>query len=486
VRQRRLPQGVGARHVGLERLAGERLHHGDVLVGGGVEDHLGPVGAEHGRQRPGGAHVAHERVHNRTRRGQSPRLGQHVVDARLVHVEQDQLGGTEAEDLADDLRPDGAGRARDQYPAARQERGDGGRIGGHRLAVEQILDPDVVQVAHRHRLLGQPVDVGHHLDAAHAGGVQRFEHLLDQHVLGGGDAHDGGFHAVLGHHRRDVGQGARHGQAVDGGAGLAGVVVHERHRVVVDLGGAQELPGQPLAGGPGAHEQGAHAGALLPQHLAPDAPGDAEGADEEHAEHPVQEHHAAGQRRHPAQPLVRLDQGEGGHRPDCPRLQYPRHFPEPDVGPGHPVESERPEQEHLDDEQHGQPGRRLGGKPLGEGKLEPDEEAGGERKQDQPGVPRQEKQPPPPHTFNHAFHHHEIPCILNGSANVHGRQPSPVFCFLSNAYFTTKPRRSQRESTFLISSIIPSLVLVLVIVIALVIVLVIGIGTVGRFKGLKV
>jgi len=60
-----------------------------------------------------------------------------------------------------------------------------------------------------------------------------------------------------------------------------------------------------------------------------------------------------------------------------------------------------------------------------------------------------------------------------------------VFCFLSNAYFTTKPRRAQRESTFLISSIIPSLVLVLVlvIVIALVIVLVIGIGTVGRFKG---
>src|SRR5207247_5976594 len=37
---------LGAEDVVLDRFAGVELHHGDVLVGGAVEDHLGTLGGE--------------------------------------------------------------------------------------------------------------------------------------------------------------------------------------------------------------------------------------------------------------------------------------------------------------------------------------------------------------------------------------------------------------------------------------------------------
>ena len=97
----RRPDGVQrAEHVVADGLLGAGLHQGDVLMGGGVEHHVGLVGIKQQFQPPGvpdGADLHAE--------GQLPavlvqQLLLDVVGVILVNIEDDKPFGTVLDDLA--------------------------------------------------------------------------------------------------------------------------------------------------------------------------------------------------------------------------------------------------------------------------------------------------------------------------------------------------------------------------------------------------
>ena len=91
-----------------------------------------------------------------------------LEDAVLAVAEDDQLGGLAADDLAAQLRADGAACAGHQHAPAAEQRGDLRRVGLHRLTAQQILDLHVAKLADAGRTAQQLIHPGN--DAgAHAG-----------------------------------------------------------------------------------------------------------------------------------------------------------------------------------------------------------------------------------------------------------------------------------------------------------------------------
>ena len=148
------------------RFLGMLLHQRNVLVGGGVEDHVRPVlhqDAAHARlvEHVGDADV------DLLVAGQRPQFPFQEELARLRAVDQhDPLRG-ELQQLPADFRADAAGAAGDQDHPAVDPLADVLDVQLHRLALQQVFDGD------RPRLDGDaafdqlPV-VGHHADLAGA------------------------------------------------------------------------------------------------------------------------------------------------------------------------------------------------------------------------------------------------------------------------------------------------------------------------------
>ena len=108
-----------------------------MLVGGGMEHHVGAVVLEHTEE-----HDAVIDVDKCLVAG-SVDLRHGVVKMRLVVVEQDEQGRIEPGNLAADLRTDGAAGPRDQDPVTLERPANSLEVGGDRCPAQQVLDARV-------------------------------------------------------------------------------------------------------------------------------------------------------------------------------------------------------------------------------------------------------------------------------------------------------------------------------------------------------
>src|SRR5215217_5472986 len=93
-----LPGGAchhqGTANIVGDGLGGVQLHKWDVLVGGGVEDQVGPEAVEEGARLLRVSHVAHHQLG--AREALAGELLVEVVEGALIAVEEGQVGGAEA------------------------------------------------------------------------------------------------------------------------------------------------------------------------------------------------------------------------------------------------------------------------------------------------------------------------------------------------------------------------------------------------------
>src|SRR5439155_12896401 len=171
VRHRPRPERVVA--DGLERV---RLHHGDVLVGRGVEDHPRLILLEDLAHLRPVLDVSHDSRHG----VEAALVDERALDLeqrRLRMVDKDQLGaGGEPRDLAAELRADRAAGARHEHDLVAEIAGDRVEVDLDRLAAEDVLDFDGPQ------LTGEVEVAGDQLAQAR----QR----LDEDALATGDLED--------------------------------------------------------------------------------------------------------------------------------------------------------------------------------------------------------------------------------------------------------------------------------------------------------
>ena len=115
-----------------------RLHERHVLVGRGVEDHLGPVAGQHLRQLVGVLDVHQRRGprHTRMRVGQ---LRLDLEESPLVAVQQHQERRLHPRHLPADLRPNAAAGPRHQHPPAAERGANRPGVEPHRLPPQQVL-----------------------------------------------------------------------------------------------------------------------------------------------------------------------------------------------------------------------------------------------------------------------------------------------------------------------------------------------------------
>ena len=138
------PRGQGVVAHRLDRVA---LHHLDVLVGGGVEDHGGPVRGQHlphalllaavGQHAGGGAHVP-----------VLLELAQDREQVVLGVVHENEPAGSDARDLPAQLGADRAAGAGDQHHLAVEIGPHALQLDPHRLAAEHVLDAQLADLAH--------------------------------------------------------------------------------------------------------------------------------------------------------------------------------------------------------------------------------------------------------------------------------------------------------------------------------------------------
>jgi hypothetical protein len=104
---RHLDQVAGALDVVSHRLPGLELQHGDVLVGGGMEDHLGPADRERPFKLPTVPDVC-EHGKDLDPGVASFELEVNLIKWALSSLVKSKCGGEKAADLAAQLRADGA------------------------------------------------------------------------------------------------------------------------------------------------------------------------------------------------------------------------------------------------------------------------------------------------------------------------------------------------------------------------------------------
>ena len=188
------------------------LHHRDVLVGRGVEDHDAAVLVEdavHAVQRRDVGEASRRARPARARHASGPRVAPaeegefaiDVVERAFGAVEQDQPRRVEVEHLARQLRADRAARARDEDRPAGEEVTEAALVHDDRVAAEEVGDLDLadrcgtkpagnefVERGHRACLETEPCGV---LDgASHDLARRRWDR--DEQPSGAGDAGDVG------------------------------------------------------------------------------------------------------------------------------------------------------------------------------------------------------------------------------------------------------------------------------------------------------
>ena len=132
--------------VDQHRFAGILLHERHVLVGRGMEYHLGPIGTEDEIQPFRNPHVADH--------GDEFQIGKTILhfEAYLVHrrlgvVEQDQLPDAERRQLAAQLRSDRTGSTRHQHGFVAEIVHNLAQRNLYLLASQQVFDLDVADTA---------------------------------------------------------------------------------------------------------------------------------------------------------------------------------------------------------------------------------------------------------------------------------------------------------------------------------------------------
>ena len=145
------------------------LQNRHVLVGRGVEHHLGSVPGERLEDSRTVGDV------DQSLRARSGQCGGGVVEMGLVVVEQDKERRFETAHLAADLGTDRPTGTRHQHPASRQRAPDRLEVGGDRCASEQVLDPGLAGLAERGHVGRFVEHVLHAREDLHrdAGGLRR-------------------------------------------------------------------------------------------------------------------------------------------------------------------------------------------------------------------------------------------------------------------------------------------------------------------------
>ena len=234
-----------------DRLPGVVLLHRHVLVGRGVKDDVGFEALQDPLQGIAVADVRKEAL-----RGQrtEPQL-KFLLDleqVQLAEVEKPHDLGLKTADLPDELGTDGASRARDQDPLAAEKAADPLRIEVDFLPSYEILQPHLPDGIRGDAPLDELADLGD-------GAIPLARPVADlddppHHIAprrGDGDEDL----VELDRQLSDVVDGAQDWNAVDRLALLAGVVVEETHRAVLDPGVVLDLPQHLLGGISRAHDE---------------------------------------------------------------------------------------------------------------------------------------------------------------------------------------------------------------------------------------
>ena len=291
VTDRGFGHGPCPEHVGLVRLAGVALHHGDVLVGRGMEDELG-LELRHDLVHPLRVRdVADHRLDFGAIAGQAERALD-LVEAVLVLLEQDHARGVARRDLTGDLGADRAAGARDHHRAVRELRREIGSVRADRLAEQQVVgleasgqlgnlpaDQHVAEVRHDAERLARLSAAVHDLLAP----VARARRAGDDDLVG----------IALLEDPLQLVAGAEHRHVVDPHALEVRVAVHEADHPVVLESVVRDVAQHGLRRIPAAHDQN-----LLPQQRRVldglvEATQDPDPAEQAVAQHPVEHDHSA-------------------------------------------------------------------------------------------------------------------------------------------------------------------------------------------------
>jgi hypothetical protein len=130
--------GLRPEHVVAYRFLDINFHQGNVLVGGGMEDHIGPESVENALDARLISDVGDHRMHRQVAVVLF-QLEQGLEDAVFAMTEQRQLGRPPARDLAAQLEADRPARPGHQNALPGQASTDGLVVDGGRLAATQSL-----------------------------------------------------------------------------------------------------------------------------------------------------------------------------------------------------------------------------------------------------------------------------------------------------------------------------------------------------------
>lgn len=234
VLQRHPHHGQRAEDVVQNAFACIGLHHGHVLVRGGMVDGRGPVLA---------ADVGHALLLRHVGQ-QGDQLAvvfallrqrlQFVVDGverEFAVVHQQQLPGLLAHDLPAQFAADAAARPGDQHHRALQVAAEQARVRGHGLTAQQVLDLQLLEVGDGDAPAGQVRQARQGADA-HRQVPHAFDDLAAALACGAGQCEQYVGDVEPAHH---IGECTRrvHAHAVDAAADLAGVVVHKAFEQVL-------------------------------------------------------------------------------------------------------------------------------------------------------------------------------------------------------------------------------------------------------------
>ena len=245
---------VGANRVVFDGFAGAVLHEGDVLVGRGVVNDLGPVELEDL------VHAA--AVADRSDQGLEVQVRilflqfqLDIVGIVLIDVKDDQLSGLMGRDLPAELTADRPAAARDQDSLAVDKVKDLRHIGPDRVAAQEVLDRD--------RLHGRDGDLAQD-QLVEAGQVLQFAPGLLADIenvpaLGRGRAGDSQvdlFDLVFFSRGQDGVAAAHDGDVINVVVPFFGVVVDDADDLLGDLAGPADIAQDHAAGraGPDQHD----------------------------------------------------------------------------------------------------------------------------------------------------------------------------------------------------------------------------------------
>ena len=294
---------IGADGIVLDGLTGAVLHEGDVLVGRGVVDDLGMILLKDLKDTPAVADGADEghKVQIRILLAQLQLDGVGVV---FIDIENDELLGIMARDLAAELRADAPSPAGDEDDLAVDELENLAQIRRDGLPAQEVLDGDVPEFRDRDLVVDQLVHAGKHLDRASGlvADAEDFLPVLPRHT---GDGEEDLRHLIFLDVLKDCLPSADDGDALDGAVPLVGVVVDDADGFVVQHVGGLEIAEDHSSRFPGADDHDAAAGLALLPHM--------RSQEEQEAEEEAQAHHEQ-HLKHAAPDIVRHGHTAVEHR----------------------------------------------------------------------------------------------------------------------------------------------------------------------------